>query len=173
MYSYLNNHYQRVKIGSHRSTGRKIKIEVPQGSVLGSLLFKILIYDVCLINIDSEVRNFAANNTLFSCGHELQEKVINLENDLCNLLVWCKDNIMAVNPNKFQLVFLGTKTNRRQLLNIEGKKLNAADHVRLLWIETERKLMFIKHVEALYYKMNKMITAFSKLNNRHMLFIMQ
>ena len=72
---------------------------------------------------------------------------------------------MVVNPKKFQLMFLGMKTNRRLRLSIEEKKLNATDHVKLLGIETDSKLMFSKQVEALCYKANKKITAFSRLNN--------
>ena len=165
LYSYLSNRYQRVKIGSHRSAARKIKIGVPQESVLGPLLFKIFITDVCLINLDSEICNFADGKILYSCGHDLQEIVTNLENDLCKLLRWFKDNGMVANPKKFQLLFLGMKTNRRLRLHIEGKKLDATDHVKLLGIKIDSKLMFSKHVELLCYKVNKKITAFSRLNN--------
>ena len=68
-YSYLNNHYYRAKIGSYRSTARKIG--VPRGSILGLLLLNIFINYVCLINLDSEIRNFADGNALYSCGHDL------------------------------------------------------------------------------------------------------
>ena len=57
------------------------------------------------------------------------------------------------------------KTNRRRRINIEGKKLNATDHVKLIGIEIDSKLMFSKHVEALCYIVNKKTTAFSRLNN--------
>ena len=62
-------------------------------------------------------------------------------------------------------MFLGMKTNRRPRLNIEGKKLNATDHVKLIGIEIDSKPMFSKHVEALFYKVNRKITAFSRLKN--------
>ena len=101
LYSYLNNRYQRVEIGSHRITARKIKIGVPQGSVLGPLLFNIFANDICLINLGLEICNFVDDNTLYSCGHDLQEIVTNLENDLCKLLKWFKNNGMVVNPKKF------------------------------------------------------------------------
>ena len=89
----------------------------------------------------------------------------NLENDLYKLLKWFKSNGMVVNPKKFQPMFLGMKIDRRLHLNNEGKKINATDHVKLLGIEIDSKLMFSKHVEALCYKVNKKITAFSRLNN--------
>ena len=94
-YSYLNNRYQRVKIGSHRTTAKKKEaIGVPQGSVLGPLLFRIFITDVCLINLDSEICNFADDNTLYLCGHDLQEKVTSLENGLCELLDWNNETMV-------------------------------------------------------------------------------
>ena len=71
MYYYLNNRYQRVKIGSIRSSPRTINVGVPQRSVLGPMLFNISINDLFLISLDSEICKFADDNTIFSCGNEL------------------------------------------------------------------------------------------------------
>ena len=89
----------------------------------------------------------------------------NVENDLCKLLEWFRNNGMVVNPRKFQLIFLGMTTNRRLHINIAGKKINATDYVKLVGIEIDSKLMFSKHVGMLCCKVNKKITVFSRLNN--------
>ena len=57
------------------------------------------------------------------------------------------------------------KTNIRLRHNIAGKKINPPDYVKLLGIEIDNNLMFSKHVETLCCKVNKKITAFSRLNN--------
>jgi len=57
------------------------------------------------------------------------------------------------------------KTSRRLRLNIVGKKINATDYVKLLGIDIDSKLMFSKHAETLCCKVNKKMTAFSKLNS--------
>ena len=160
MYSYLDCRHQRVKIGSHRSTAKRIKIGVPQGSVLGPLLFNIFINDLCLMRLDSEICNFADDNTIYSCGIDLHEIVTNLESDLSRLLEWFTNNGMVANPKKFQLMFLGLKGQRRLRLNINENKLSVTDHVKLLGIEVDNKLKFNKHVKTLCSKVNKKISAF-------------
>ena len=160
MYDYLNNRCQRVKIGSIRSSPRKIHVGVPQGSVLGPMLFNIFINDLFLISLDSEICNFADDNTIFSCGNELHKIATVLENDLSILLEWFTCNGMVVNPKKFQLMFLGLKRKRGLRLNIQGSKILAKEHVKLLGIEIDNKLKFDKHVQTLCQKVNKRLVLF-------------
>ena len=67
---------------SYKSSQRKIKICVPQGSVLGPLSFKVFLNDLFYIEVDSEICNFANDNTVYICGTDLDEITIKLENDL-------------------------------------------------------------------------------------------
>ena len=119
----------------------RIKIVGPQEAILSSLLLNIFINDVCLVNLDSEMYKILQtdDNTLYLRGHDLQEIVSNLENNLCKLLEWFRNNGMVVNPKEFQLMFLGMTTNRQLRFNFEGKRVNATGRVKLLGVETESK----------------------------------
>ena len=88
VFSYLDSPYHRVKISSCKSSRQKIKIGVPQSSVLGPLLFNIFINDPFVVGLESEICNFADDNIIFACGSNIQEIVIKLENDLGLLLDW-------------------------------------------------------------------------------------
>ena len=90
-----------LNVRKQKSSPRNIHVGVPQGSVLGPMPFNIFINDLFLISLDSEICNFADDNTIFSCGHELHEIVTVLENDLSILLEWFTCNDMVVNPKKF------------------------------------------------------------------------
>ena len=89
-----------------------MKVGIPQGSVLGPLLFNIFIIDLFPIKLSFEICNCADNNTIYQCGKDLNEIVANLEMDLSRLLKWFAEDGIVANPKKFQLMFLGLKTQR-------------------------------------------------------------
>ena len=92
-----------MKIGSLRSTAKRIKIGIPQGPYLGPLLFKKLINDLFFTKRSSRICSFADDNTIYSCGKDLKEIFANLEIDLSTVdcLKWFAENGMVANPQKF------------------------------------------------------------------------
>ncbi len=165
IYSYLNGRKQRVKVASHYSSYKQTKIGVPQGSVLGPLLFNIFINDLFLINLQSDLCNFADDNTLYAFGHSFESVVSKLESDLEKILDWFFRNNMVANPGKFQLMFLGMKETVHLGLNINGQIIRASDQVKLLGVTIDKKLTFGQHVEDLCMKVSTKVKAFSRLLN--------
>ena len=107
--SYLRNRYQRTKVNGEYSSWEEILTGVPQGSVLGPLLFDIYLDDLLYIVENTEICNFADDTTPHSSGFDLKEVMIDFEHD-CSLLVeWFRDNYLTLNADKCHLLVSGHK----------------------------------------------------------------
>ena len=75
-----------MKIGSSYSVWNEIKTSVPQGSILGPLLFNVFINDIFMFIEKSEICNFADDNNIYDCGKDLPNILENLKHDIKILL---------------------------------------------------------------------------------------
>ena len=66
-----------------------------------AFLFNIFLNDLFNMELNSEICNFADDNTVCSCDTSISEITTHLENDLSTLLHWFYDNGMVANPDKF------------------------------------------------------------------------
>ena len=163
IHSYLFKRKQRCKVGSSYSTWSEIMKGVPQGSVLGPLLFNIFINDFFFFIKESSTCNFADDNSLYANGKSICEVAYKLENDLQNALIWFRSNGMVVNPKKFQLMFLGTRSKTKICLEIGGNKIISSTFVTLLGIKIDWKLNFNLHVNGICNTANNKAKALTRL----------
>ena len=117
--SYLMNRHQLVKVGNIQSSRRSIISGVPQGSILGPILFLIYINDLSFEIQDSMVDLYADDSTLYTKGTNTQLIECKLQNNLNTVTTWCLKNNMAINPQKTKCMLIGSNAKLRN-----SKELN-------------------------------------------------
>ena len=162
--SYLCDRKQRVKISSYKSEWEDLLKGVPQGSVLGPLLFNIFINDLFFFMERCNLNNFADDNSLSSWSYSLNEVICNLEHDSNICIEWYKSNGMEAEPSKFQFIVLSPiplstiKINVYRNIVVESKSV-----VKALGVNIDCQLNFEFHTQKLCSSASRQLNAFARL----------
>lgn len=146
--SYLSNRKQRVKINTAFSTWSDLLLGVPQGSVLGPLLFNIYLNDLFWTNEQTEVCNLADDSTFYSGDMELSELIRRLEHDSLLAIEWFESNYMKLNTDKCHLIVAGHK-HEYIWAKIGSDSIWESSQQRLLGVTIDNKLRFNNHITDL------------------------
>ena len=104
--SYLSNRKQYVTVGGHSSTTRSITCGVPQGSILGPLLFLIYINDIAKSSDVLSFILFADDSNLFCSHSHLDTLIATVNFELAFVSNWIKSNKLSLNIKKPTVCFL-------------------------------------------------------------------
>ena len=110
--SYLTDRQQRVKIGENTSDYKTVKCGVPQGSVLGPLLFLLYINDIPVSTSKVSFHLFADGTCLFYSNKDYKQLEINKA--LENIANWLKANKLTLNVKKSNLILFNIQTNAKE-----------------------------------------------------------
>ena len=167
VYSYLKKRKQSVRINNVYSSFQEIVSGVPQGSVLGPILFNFYINDLFFFIKQATMYNYADDNTLAFFSKSLPDLVKVLENEANNALSWLERNEMIANPDKFHALFVKKDQTDTSGINLDfqGHSIKSEETVKLLGVTLDYKLNFDPHISNLCKKAAAQLNVLKRLKS--------
>ena len=167
--SYLSQRQQQVSISNTLSSFRPVSCGVPQGSILGPLLFLLFINDLPLYTSIVFTDMYADDTTLYYV-HTSQEAIErNLQIALNELSNWCKNNGMVLNTLKTKVMLITTKQKRNGLskdgieLKYNDDPLQSIANDKILGVFVDNNLSWSEHVKHISKKIASNVWLLSKI----------
>ena len=168
--NYLHNREQRVVLNGQTSEWRKIKAGVPQGSVLGPLLFLIYINDLP-DGVTSICKIFADDTSLFSKILDVNKSVNELNSDLERTNQWAYHWKMQFDPDpkkQANEVIFSRKSVSHGLshpsIKFNERDIKKCNHQKHLGVILDSSLNFNTHIDQKIKKYNKLIGLLRRLS---------
>ena len=167
--NYLNNRFQYTHFANCSSNCSPIKHGVPQGSILGPLLFLVYINDITKSSENLEFVLYADDTTLFYTQSDTEKIKENIEFELSKVTTWFKINKLLVNFDKTHFVPFHNKSSdivnalENIAITIDSHTLNKSNNVNFLGIHIDRYLQWNIHADYITNKVSKCVGILCKL----------
>ena len=163
--SYLSNRTQFVDYNGQFSETRHIICGVPQGSILGPLLFLIYINDLANVSNVLEFILFADDTNIFYSHKNIDHlaRVFNLE--LNNISVWLKANKLSLNAIKTKFIIFRPRQRRQRVaisLHIDNQTISQVTDTLFLGVIIDEYLSWKPHISCVANKIAKSIGIISR-----------
>ena len=130
IHNYLTKRKQRTKINQSYSSWEDILFGVPQGSILGPILFNIFLSDLFLIVDDVDIANYADDNSIYREHENIDDLITSSQDATAKLFKWFSDNQMKE-------------------IHIGDSLIESSTCEKLLGIKIDSKLRFDDHIQEL------------------------
>ena len=157
--SYLRNRLQYVSIGNVTSCAVVSNISVPQGSILGPLLFLVYVNEIPILSNKFFPTSFADDCTLSMANANLDKLVVDCNSELMRFRLWSDSNRLTLNIDKTNCMLI---SNSFDLLpddafKINDRSLSLVTEARFLGVVVDHKLKYDKHIQYIRGKISKSI----------------
>ena len=174
MKSYLASRTQVVSVSGKLSTAAEINCGIPQGSILGLVLFLFFfINDLPLMLSDNIFSTdlYADDTTIYDMQDDLETLQRNLQHSLLSLQIWCKRNGMLLNTDKTKLMLITTRQKRVRLdenlftLTYNDVIVQLTRRDKILEVNIEQNLLWNNHFQRVSRKVSFYIWLLSKIKS--------
>ena len=163
-YSYLSNRYQYVYYNNCSSDLSRVKCGVPQGSILGPLLFILYTNDISNVSSKSSLILFADDTNIFYHGSNAYE----LQDIICSDLLcyhdWFCANKLSLNAAKTNYIVFGTLSkNWNVTIKLNDKIVHKVTSTKFLGVTIDSNLSWSDHIHSICNKISRSVGILSKL----------
>lgn len=160
---------QRCLVNGHLSDALDIKCGVPQGSLIGPLLFLIYINDLPNCLSEATPRMYADDTNITVASHSVTEIEHLINHELGNLREWLIANRLSLNVAKTEVMFIGSRqklatTNEQNLqIQIDDQEIKRVSYTKSLGVTIDQNLTWSNHVGEIVSKVSSAIGALKRL----------
>ena len=167
--SYLSNRFQCVIVNNHQSALQQVDYGVPQGSVLGPLLFLLYINDIGTIpNLESNPKLFADDTNIFVHSSDLSELNSKSQRTLNLISDWMLANRLTINCEKTNfMIFTPYKSDVDSCnlnLYLNNFKISKVPITKYLGVQIDEHLDWKIHIQTICQSLRKYVGIFYKLS---------
>lgn len=163
--SYLRGRQQCVFINNHKSSLLPVTHGVPQGSILGPLLFNTYINDIVLIDPEVKFMIYADDTTFTVSGSNLDRIILKCNELLNKISLWSKINKLKINPNKTKAIIFRAKNKQVSSsyhLSYEHQPVEIVSDHKILGVYFSSNLNWDTHIDSLSKKLSAVTGVLSR-----------
>ena len=154
--SFLSGRTQAVRYNKKLSSSRAVSVGIPQGTVLGPLLFLLYVNDMPAFSKECGVTLFADDTTLCFSGPSYPELVNRVCSELSNFVTWSQANRLSVHPDKTSyMVFSNRAFDISLPVTMNRKTIQIDQNIKILGVHLDNKLKFDVHISETCKKVSK------------------
>lgn len=164
--SYIHNRKQFTLFNGESSDLLDIKCGVPQGSILGPLLFILYVNDICNVPTASSLVLFADDTNIFFSGDNPKSLENSIINELDKFYDWFKANKLSLNIDKTNYMVFGKPQQKFNFrICLDGKLINRTDKTKFLGVWIDSKLSWRDHINSISLSVSRSVGILCKLKH--------